>query len=73
MVAVIISAIILIAMFIMLWRFKFKARFLPTISVGIILLGLASLCQPLIPYLYHYGLAILITGILSYMLVSHFE
>jgi hypothetical protein len=73
LVAVIISAIVLIVIFIFLWRFKFKARFLPNISLGIIILGIASLCQPLIPYLYHYGLAILITGVLSYMLVSHFE
>lgn len=73
MIPVIISALIIIVMIIVLWRFKFKARFLPVISVSLILLGIAALCQPFSINIYHYGLAILITGILSYMIVSRFE
>ena len=73
MVAFIIELIIFIGIFITLWRFKFKARFLPVIAIILMVGGIASLCQPWIPFLYHYGLGILMLGVFSYILVSHFE
>ena len=73
MIALIIALVILGAMIIALWRFKFKARFLPIISIGIIVAGIGALSQPWILLLYRYGLAVLITGVSSYILTSHFE
>ncbi|KKL48211.1 hypothetical protein LCGC14_2327790 [marine sediment metagenome] len=73
MIALIIALVILGAMLIALWRFKFKARFLPIVSIGIIVAGIGALSQPWILLLYRYGLAVLITGVSSYILTSHFE
>ena len=73
MIALIISLVILAAMIIALWRFKFKARFLPIISIAIIVTGIGAICQPWVHLLYRYGLAILMTGVSSYILTSHFE
>ncbi|HEB32183.1 MAG TPA: hypothetical protein ENI15_15140 [Spirochaetes bacterium] len=73
MIALIIALVILGAMIIALWRFKFKARFLPIVSIGIIVAGIGALSQPWILLLYRYGLAVLITGVSSYILTSHFE
>jgi hypothetical protein len=56
-----------------LWRLHFKARFLPIIAMAIIIIGIGALSQPWIKILYRYGLAVLMTGIASYILVSHFE
>jgi hypothetical protein len=56
-----------------LWRFHFKARFLPIIAMAIIVIGIGALSQPWIKIFYRYGLAILMSGIASYILVSHFE
>ncbi|MDD5660090.1 MAG: hypothetical protein PHR39_08805 [Actinomycetota bacterium] len=71
--AFIIGLLVFILMIIALWRFKFKARYLPLISIAFMVLGIIFLCQPLVPFLYHYGLAVLMVGVFSYTLVSHFE
>jgi hypothetical protein len=73
LIALIIGLIVLAAMIITLWRFKFKARFLPIISIGVIVAGIGALCQPWVQILYRYGLAVLMTGVSSYILTSHFE
>jgi hypothetical protein len=60
-------------MFVALWRFHFRARFLPVIAIAIIIIGIGALSQPWIKILYRYGLAVLMTGVAAYILVSHFE
>jgi hypothetical protein len=73
LIALIIGLVILAAMIITLWRFKFKARFLPIISIGVIVAGIGAICQPWVALLYRYGLAVLMTGVSTYILTSHFE
>jgi hypothetical protein len=69
----IVLIIAAIAFGVALWRFKFKAHFLPTVALAIMITGIGALCQPWIRLLYRYGLAILITGLFSYIVTSHFE
>ena len=73
MIAFIISLIVLVIIIIVLWRFKWKARFLPTMTMIIMIAGIIALSQPWIAFLYHYGLAILMVGVIGYIFVSHFE
>jgi hypothetical protein len=56
-----------------LWRFHFKARFLPILAIAIIIIGIGALAQPWVKIFYRYGLAVLMTGVAGYILVSHFE
>lgn len=73
MIALIIGVAILAAIIIALWRFKFKARFLPIVSIAVIVVGIGALSQPWVLLLYRYGLAVLMIGVSSYILTSHFE
>jgi hypothetical protein len=54
------------------WAFKIlKRKYLEPLFIGIMLFGIAALCQPLIFPLYSNGFAILLTGVAGYMFVSH--
>jgi hypothetical protein len=69
-----ITGIAIIALFgISLWKFHVKARLLSIIAIAVILIGIAALAQPWVKLLYRNGLNVLMTGIGSYILVSHFE
>jgi len=46
-------------------------RHLTTISIGLILFGIFSMCQPFTFWLYHYGFAILGAGTALYIILSH--
>lgn len=39
----------------------------------IMIFGIVSLCQPWIFFLYHYGFAILLTGLLGYTVSVHMK
>jgi len=73
LVALIISLAVLALLGVVLWRFNFRARFLPLITIAVIVIGIGSLAQPWVKLLYRYGLAVLMTGVAGYILVSHFE
>lgn len=73
MVALIIGLAVLALFGFLLWRFNFRARFLPLVTIAIIVIGIGSLAQPWVKTLYRYGLAVLMTGVAGYILVSHFE
>jgi hypothetical protein len=56
------------------WKFKIlKRKYLEPVFIGIMILGIVSLCQPLVFALYSYGLAITMIGIGGYMFVSHMK
>jgi hypothetical protein len=56
-----------------IWKLHMKARVLSLISIALILIGIAALAQPWVKILYRNGLNVLMTGIGSYILASHFE
>jgi hypothetical protein len=69
-----IAGIAIIAFFgISIWKLKVSARLLSVVSMIVILIGIAALAQPWVKLLYRNGLNVLMTGIGSYILVSHFE
>ena len=56
------------------WKFKIlKRRYLEPIFIGVMIIGIVTLCQPLVFKLYSYGLAITMTGVGGYMFVSHMK
>ncbi len=73
MIALIISLSVLALLGFVLWRMKFRPRFLPLITIAIIIIGIGALAQPWIKIFYRYGLAVLMTGVAGYIFVSHFE
>lgn len=46
-------------------------RFMEPLSIGLIIFGIFSLCQPFTFFLYHYGFAFLGVGTGLYILFSH--
>lgn len=69
-----IAGIAIIAFFgISIWKLNVQARLLSIVSIAVILIGIAALAQPWVKLLYRNGLNVLMTGIGSYILVSHFE
>jgi hypothetical protein len=69
-----ITGLVIIGLFgFSVWKFHIKARFLSIIAIAVILIGIAALAQPWVRLLYRNGLNVLMTGIGSYILVSHFE
>ena len=46
-------------------------RTLEILAIGLILLGIFSLCQPWAFLLYRYGFTILLTGTVSFIIISH--
>ena len=69
-----ITGFVVIALFgISIWKFHVKARYLSITAIAVILIGIAALAQPWVALLYRNGLNVLMTGIGSYILVSHFE
>jgi hypothetical protein len=69
-----ITGLAIIGLFgVSLWKLHIKARLLSIIAIAIILIGIGALAQPWMRLLYRNGLNVLMTGIGSYILVSHFE
>jgi len=50
-----------------------KKKYLELIFMWIMIFGIVSLCQPWIFFLYHYGFAILLTGVLGYTVSVHMK
>jgi len=56
------------------WIFKLlKRKYLEPVFISIMILGIVSLCQPVLFHLYSFGYAILLTGTGGYMFVSHMK
>ena len=49
------------------------ARIVTTVAVGVIAVGVFSLCQPWSMTLYRNGFQILLVGTLTYIVTSHLE
>lgn len=48
-------------------------KYFESVSIGLILFGIFSLCQPFTFFLYHYGFAFLGGGTALYIIVSHIK
>jgi len=48
-------------------------KHLVSISIGLVLFGIFSLCQPFTFFLYHYGFAFLGGGTALYIIVTHLK
>ncbi len=74
MIKVYIAIAIYVVIGVTFWQLKLlKRKYLEPVFISIMMLGIVSLCQPLIFPLYSFGYAILLAGTGGYMFVSHMK
>jgi hypothetical protein len=74
MLKLILAAGFYAAVGIVFWRLgMLKRRYLEPLFLGVVILGIVALCQPLIFELYSQGFAILMAGTGGYIFVIHMK